>query len=96
LPGESGVVRLALDGLLKASGATLEVLELDAGDGQYVRLAGQLDWQQALAARQTWPGATFPGSDSTRWQSRRRSACVSWTLSCSTTMAPTLVTSSRR
>nr|WP_272890722.1 translocation/assembly module TamB domain-containing protein [Stutzerimonas sp. S1] len=60
LPGEGGVVRLALDGLLKASGATLEVLELDAGDGQYVRLHGQLDWQQALAGEANLAWRNFP------------------------------------
>lgn len=60
LPGEGGVVRLALDGLVKASGATLEVLELDAGDGQYVRLAGQLDWQQALAGEANLAWRNFP------------------------------------
>lgn len=60
LPGEGGVVRLALDGLLKASGATLDVLELDAGDGQYVRLAGQLDWQQALAGEANLAWRNFP------------------------------------
>jgi len=54
------VVRLALDGLVKASGATLEVLELDAGDGQYVRLAGQLDWQQALAGEANLAWRNFP------------------------------------
>jgi translocation and assembly module TamB len=60
LPGDGGVVRLALDGLLKASGATLEVLELDAGDGQYVRLHGQLDWQQALVGEANLAWRNFP------------------------------------
>ncbi|MGE4404222.1 translocation/assembly module TamB domain-containing protein [Pseudomonas sp.] len=60
LPGEGGNVRLALEGLLEASGARLDVLELDAGEQRRVRLSGDVDWQQGLVANAELTWRDFP------------------------------------
>jgi len=60
LPGEGGTVRLAVEGLVKASGARLDVLELDAGEQRRVRLSGDIDWQEGLAANAELAWRDFP------------------------------------
>ena len=60
LPGEGGPVALALDGLVDAKGARVKALRLQATPEQRVVLAGQLDWQQGLAADATLDWRDFP------------------------------------
>ncbi|WP_295467040.1 translocation/assembly module TamB domain-containing protein [uncultured Pseudomonas sp.] len=60
LPGEGGPVALNLDGAVDAKGARIAALRLQATPEQRVVLAGQLDWQQGLAADATLDWRDFP------------------------------------
>ncbi|KUM43121.1 translocation/assembly module TamB domain-containing protein [Pseudomonas sp. EpS/L25] len=60
LPGEGGPVALNLDGRVDAKGARIAALRLQATPEQRVVLAGQLDWQQGLAADATLDWRDFP------------------------------------
>lgn len=60
LPGEGGAVRVALEGVVSPSGAQIAMLELDAGDQRHVRLSGDVDWQQGLAANADLLWRDFP------------------------------------
>lgn len=60
LPGEGGPVDLNLDGRVDAKGARIAALRLQAAPEQLVALAGQVDWQQGLAADATLDWRDFP------------------------------------
>jgi len=60
LPGEGGVVRVALEGVVGPSGAQIAMLELDAGQQRDVRLSGDVDWQDGLEANADLLWRDFP------------------------------------
>lgn len=60
LPGEGGVVRVALEGVVGLSGAQIAMLELDAGQQRDVRLSGDVDWQDGLEANADLLWRDFP------------------------------------
>ena len=60
LPGEGGAVRVALDGVVSTTGAQIAMLELDAGQQRHVRLSGDVDWQDGLAANADLLWRDFP------------------------------------
>lgn len=60
LPGEGGVVPLAVDGRVSARGAELATLKLDAGKDRQVVLSGQADWSDGLAAEAKIDWQDFP------------------------------------
>ncbi len=60
LPGEGGNVRVALEGLVNLAGARLDSLELDAGGNRWVRLNGNLDWEEAITADARLAWREFP------------------------------------
>ncbi len=60
LPGDGGVVRVALEGVVGLSGAQIAMLELDAGQQRDVRLSGDVDWQDGLEANADLLWRDFP------------------------------------
>ena len=60
LPGEGGVVRVALEGVVGPSGAQIAMLELDAGQQRDVQLSGDVDWQDGLEANADLLWRDFP------------------------------------
>ncbi|AGA86667.1 hypothetical protein Psest_2133 [Stutzerimonas stutzeri RCH2] len=60
LPGEGGAVRVALEGVVSTTGAQIATLELDAGQQRHVRLSGDVDWQDGLAANADLLWRDFP------------------------------------
>ncbi|EHY79291.1 hypothetical protein PstZobell_17854 [Stutzerimonas stutzeri ATCC 14405 = CCUG 16156] len=60
LPGEGGLVRVALEGVVGPSGAQIAMLELDAGQQRDVRLSGDVDWQDGLEANADLLWRDFP------------------------------------
>lgn len=60
LPGDGGAVRVALEGIVSTTGAQIAMLELDAGQQRHVRLTGDIDWQNGLAANADLLWRDFP------------------------------------
>ncbi|EWC40906.1 translocation/assembly module TamB domain-containing protein [Stutzerimonas stutzeri] len=60
LPADAGAVGVALEGVVSPSGAQLDVLELDAGEQRAIRLSGDVDWQDGLAANAELSWRDFP------------------------------------
>lgn len=60
LPGDGGAVRVALEGIVGTTGAQIAMLELDAGQQRHVRLTGDIDWQDGLAANADLLWRDFP------------------------------------
>ena len=60
LPATDGPVALALAGLLKADGATINNLSLSASPEQQVVLMGELNWQQGLSLDSRISWQNFP------------------------------------
>ncbi|RYJ63297.1 translocation/assembly module TamB domain-containing protein [Pseudomonas songnenensis] len=60
LPGDGGAVRVALEGVVSTTGAQIAMLELDAGQQRHVRLSGDVDWQDGLAANADLLWRDFP------------------------------------
>ncbi len=58
--GDGQPVELALAGLLRASGAEVERLELSAAEGQYLRLEGSADWHEVLRGEARLDWREFP------------------------------------
>lgn len=60
LQGEGGAVGIALNALVDAQHAEVESLQLDAGEGQQIRLNGQADWQEGMTAEAQLAWRDFP------------------------------------
>jgi translocation and assembly module TamB len=60
LPASEGPVTLALAGLLKADGATINNLSLTASPEQQVQFSGELNWQQGLRLDSRFDWQNFP------------------------------------
>jgi len=60
LPEDGGAVRVALEGIVSTTGAQIAMLELDAGQQRHVRLSGDVDWQDGLAANADLLWRDFP------------------------------------
>jgi translocation and assembly module TamB len=62
LPAQNGPVALALAGLLKAEGASLEALSLTASPEQFVKLDAVIDWSKGLSIDSKLKWQDFPWS----------------------------------
>lgn len=60
LPAEGGAVQVALEGVVSTTGAQIAMLELDAGQQRDVRLTGDVNWQEGLAANADLTWRDFP------------------------------------
>ncbi len=60
LQGEGGEVGIVLNGLVDAAGATLDELQLDAGNDQRITAKGQASWEEAIRADAELTWRDFP------------------------------------
>ena len=60
LKGEGGSVALMLEALLDAEQASVQSLQLDAGDAQLIELQGQLGWSEGLRGEAQLAWRDFP------------------------------------